>query len=315
MSSNTVKALAVIAVVAIALSAFNTYLLLENMNVKEQLNSQTQQLNELQNALDQLGDQQDILDELQDALDQLQAQQTQINELQDTVGQHSTQTEQISELQTALTQAQNDINDITSDLASLRSQLNTIDQSASIAELEVAVQNLENLMSNLSNIQDVFDQVLGMTPAQVYEASYKSVVLIRTAIGQGSGFVFSTLNMILTNYHVVEDETDIEIEYYDRTRTQATIIGSDAYADIAVLSVSTTPADIVPLTLGNQCRIGQQVVAIGNPLGLTESLSVGYISQVDRLIDLDPIIIPVLQLDLTIAQVARVDRCWICMGR
>ncbi|MFA5364254.1 MAG: trypsin-like peptidase domain-containing protein [Candidatus Bathyarchaeia archaeon] len=301
MSSNTLKALAVIAVVAVVLSAFNTYLLLDNINVKEQLNTQTQQLNELQNALDQLGDQQDKLDELQNALDQLQAQQTQINELQGTVGQLSTQTEQINELQTALTQAQNDIQDITSDLTSLRNQLNTLDQRSSIAELESAVQNLENLMSNLSNIEDIFDQLLTLTPTQVYEASYKAVVVIRSAIGQGSGFVFNTPNMILTNNHVVQDQTDIEIEYYDRTRTQATIIGSDAYADIAVLSVPSTPVDIVPLTLGNQCSTGQQVVAIGNPLGLTESLSVGYISQVDRLIDLDPIIVPVLQLDLTTA--------------
>ena len=126
-------------------------------------------------------------------------------------------------------------------------------------------------------------------------------MVIRTPAGQGSGFLFNTSNIIVTNYHVVADETDIEIEFFDRTRTQATVIGSDAYADVAVLTVPTVPAEAKPLTFGNQCCIGQQVVAIGNPLGLTESLSVGYISQVNRLLDLEPIIVPVLQLDLTIA--------------
>jgi S1-C subfamily serine protease len=100
---------------------------------------------------------------------------------------------------------------------------------------------------------------------------------------------------------VVTTETDIEIEFFDRTRTQATVMGLDAYSDVAVLSVSAVPAGATPLTLGDQAFIGQQVVAIGNPLGLTESLSVGYISQVNRLLDIEPIIVPILQLDLTIA--------------
>ena len=151
------------------------------------------------------------------------------------------------------------------------------------------------------NLEAIVDQLLSLTPTQVYEAAYRSVVVIRTTIGQGSGFLYNNSNIILTNYHVVEDETDIEIEFFDRTRTQATVIGSDAYADVAVLSVPTVPTEATPLNFGNQSSIGQQVVAIGNPLGLTESLSVGYISQVNRLLDLEPIIVPVLQLDLTIA--------------
>jgi serine protease Do len=100
---------------------------------------------------------------------------------------------------------------------------------------------------------------------------------------------------------VVEDETNIEIEFFDKTRTQATIVGSDAYSDVAVLSVPNVPTMATSLDFGDQPSIGQQVVAIGNPLGLTESLSVGYISQVNRTLDIEPIIVPILQLDLTIA--------------
>ena len=303
MSSNTTKIIAVIAVVAIAFSAFNSYLILENTNVKQQLETQTEQINELQTLLDQLSAQQDRLDDLQDLLDELEAQQEQISALETEVNQFNDQQEQITELQTALDQARANLQDVTSDLSTLASQMSTLDQTTTtgLAEIESSVQNLENLISDLSNIEEILDQLLSLTPSEVYEAVYKSVVVIRTPIGQGSGFVFNTSNMILTNYHVVTTQTDIEIEFYDRTRSQATVIGSDAYADIAVLSVESTPVDVMPLSLGNQCSIGQEVVAIGNPLGLTSSLSVGYISQVDRLLDLDPIIIPVLQLDLTIA--------------
>jgi S1-C subfamily serine protease len=126
-------------------------------------------------------------------------------------------------------------------------------------------------------------------------------VVIRTPAAQGSGFFINNSTTIATNYHVVEEETDIEIEFFDRTGAQATVIGSDAYSDIAVLTVPTAPAEVKPLNFSDQVFIGQQVVAIGNPLGLTESLSSGYISQVNRLLDLEPIVIPVLQLDLTIA--------------
>jgi len=153
-------------------------------------------------------------------------------------------------------------------------------------------------MANGNQIIDEFRQ----TTAEVYAKTYKSVVLIRTPIGQGSGFLFNNSNTIVTNYHVVEDETDIEIEYYDRTRTSATIMGSDPYSDVSVLGVTVSPSDAHPLMLSDKSvGIGQQVVAIGNPLGLTDSLSVGYISQVNRTLDIEPIIIPVFQLDLTIA--------------
>jgi S1-C subfamily serine protease len=62
-----------------------------------------------------------------------------------------------------------------------------------------------------------------------------------------------------------------------------------------------TPDEAEPLTLSNQSiDVGQQVLAIGNPLGSTDSLSVGYVSQVNKLLDIEPIIVPVFQLDLTI---------------
>ena len=320
MSNRTLKVVAIIAIVAIAFSAFNTYLILDSIRVQEQLNAQEEQLNEIQSALEQLSIQNEQLDELQNALEQINAQEEQISELQSALEQLSvqgeqikelqnalerldTQEEQISELQSALNETRDNIGEAKSNLSNLANQINALNQSTStgLAEIGTAVETIEGLISDLSNLEGIVDQLLNLTPTEVYEAAYKSVVVIRTPIGQGSGFLFNNSNMILTNYHVVADETDIEIEFFDRTRTQATVIGSDAYADVAVLTVPTAPAEANPLNFGNQCCIGQQVVAIGNPLGLTESLSVGYISQVNRLLDIEPIIVPVLQLDLTVA--------------
>jgi len=303
MSNRTLKVVAIIAIVAIAFSAFNTYLILDSIRVQEQLNAQEEQISELQSALEQINAQEEQINQIQKTLEQIDIQREQIKELQNALAQLDAQEEQISELQSALNETRDNIGEAKSNLSNLANQINALNQSTStgLAEIATAVETIEGLISDLSNLEGIVDQLLNLTPTEVYEAAYKSVVVIRTPIGQGSGFLYNTSNIIVTNYHVVADETDIEIEFFDRTRTQATVIGSDAYSDIAVLTVPTVPAEAKPLNFGNQSSIGQQVVAIGNPLGLTESLSVGYVSQVNRLLDLEPIIVPVLQLDLTIA--------------
>ncbi len=214
---------------------------------------------------------------------------------------------QNEELET-LTQEQNDqmellqqsLDDTQAALQDLETKLETAE-----TESENQKDQIEQLQTELSQtqseLQQQVDQALSQTPAQVYEVAHKSVVLITTPYGQGSGFLFGGSNTIVTNYHVVEQETEIEIQYFDGSRKNATIIGSDPYSDLAVLEVTSTPQEAKPLEFSNlTIGVGQQAVAIGNPLGSTDSLSVGYISQVNKLLDIDPIIIPVYQLDLTI---------------
>ena len=316
MSNKTLKLVTIIAVVAIVFSAFNTYLILDRTSVQEQLNAQEEKIDELQTSLEQLSIQNEQLAQLQTVLD---AQEERFNELQTVIDelkvpgeqlnvqqqQLDVQSQQISELQSALDETRGDIEEVTLELSNLADQMGVLDQSTStsLAELETALETVEELISELTTLETLVNQMLGQTPGQVYEDVHQSVVVIRTPTGQGSGFLFSSSNIIVTNYHVVTEETDIEIEFFDRTRTQATVIGSDAYSDVAVLSVSSVPSGATPLVFSDQTDvyIGQKVVAIGNPLGLTESLSVGHISQVNRLLNIAPIIVPVLQLDLTIA--------------
>ena len=214
------------------------------------------------------------------------------------------QNEQTGETQSNTDQTNENLEEALQELSALRNQINTLNQSASnnLDEIRSTINNIEDVVSQLAGNDQLVNEMIRRTAAEVYASAYKSVVLIRTPVGQGSGFLFNNSDTIVTNYHVVAGETDIEIEYYDRTRISATTIGSDPYSDIAVLTVSESPADAQPLLLSNRSvSIGQQVVALGNPLGLTDSLSVGYISQVNRTLDIEPIIIPVLQLDLTIA--------------
>jgi len=171
-----------------------------------------------------------------------------------------------------------------------------------IEEAESRIGAVESALSNLSSLEAIAG-ILNQTPVNLYEATYKSVVVIRTPFAQGSGFLYSGSNLILTNWHVVGEETDADVEFYDRTRTKASVLGTDAYADVAVLEVTSVPSDAKPLRLGDSTRlyIGQQVAAIGSPLGLTGSFSSGFISQINKLLDIEPIIVPVLQLDITIA--------------
>ena len=304
MANWTLKVVAIIAIFAIAFSVFNIYLFLDNSSyVENQFTTQNEKLDEIQSVLDQINVQNEQLNALQNQIDELSSQKERINELEIAIDQINSQNDQILESENTITQLRKNIAETTTDLTNLSTKLNALNQSTSqqLGEIENSIENLDNILSQLSNIEEIIDQLDNFTPKQVYELAYRSVVVIRTSIGQGSGFLFNSSNLIATNYHVVEDETNIEIEFFDKTRTQATIVGSDAYSDVAVLSVPNVPTMATSLDFGDQPSIGQQVVAIGNPLGLTESLSVGYISQVNRTLDIEPIIVPILQLDLTIA--------------
>ena len=133
------------------------------------------------------------------------------------------------------------------------------------------------------------------TPAQVYAANVNSTVGITTSIttnywgyqttaaASGSGFILTDDGYILTNYHVIESSNSITVSLYDGTSYDAVVIGYDESNDIAVLKVDAT--GLSPVILGNSdnLNVGDNVVAIGNPLGeLTFSLTSGSISAMNR---------------------------------
>ena len=138
----------------------------------------------------------------------------------------------------------------------------------------------------------------GFDAARVYREASPGVVTIRSIFrgsggaAEGSGFVLDTNGHIVTNAHVVTDESsgsrkaakEVFIEFPDRNIVPATIIGFDPFADVALLEVKPDGFELHPLKLGDDSDlvVGQPVAAIGSPFGEQQSLSVGVVSATDR---------------------------------
>jgi len=103
----------------------------------------------------------------------------------------------------------------------------------------------------------------------------------------GSGFVIDLNGHIVTNYHVVEGEQSIEVDFPSGYKTYGEVIGTDLDSDIAIIDVDVPEEQLHPLALGDssQLRVGQTVVAIGNPYGLTGTMTVGVVSALGRTLD------------------------------
>jgi serine protease Do len=100
--------------------------------------------------------------------------------------------------------------------------------------------------------------------------------------GVGTGFVFDPGGLILTNYHVVAGATRIDAVFGEENRKRASIIGSDGPTDIAVLRVDASNLPHLPLGDSDQVRVGDWVIAIGNPFGLSHTVSAGILSAKGR---------------------------------
>lgn len=133
-----------------------------------------------------------------------------------------------------------------------------------------------------------------LTLVELFEKSESGVVRIdvdkinssRETGSLGSGFVFDDLGHIITNAHVVESASSVTITFLDGSQYNAQIIGSDKFTDIAVIKVEEKPRYLHPLQMGDSStlKVGEQVAAIGNPFGLSGSMTSGIVSQIGRLL-------------------------------
>jgi 2-alkenal reductase len=108
-----------------------------------------------------------------------------------------------------------------------------------------------------------------------------------TPLGQGSGFVIDADGHIITNEHVVEGAGAIEVDFTDGRKAWAELIGTDLDSDLALLQVDLPGESLSALPLGDSdaLRVGDMVVAIGNPYGLTGTLTLGVVSAIGRTLD------------------------------
>jgi S1-C subfamily serine protease len=132
---------------------------------------------------------------------------------------------------------------------------------------------------------------------EIFEKSESGVVRVNVqrsetaeiANGVGSGFVFDKIGHIITNAHVVKDANKVTITFLDGRSYNAEIIGSDEFTDIAVVKVNADLELLHPLSLGDSSnlKVGEQIAAIGNPFGLSGSMTSGIVSQLGRLLPSD----------------------------
>jgi S1-C subfamily serine protease len=144
----------------------------------------------------------------------------------------------------------------------------------------------------------------GFNPVQVYQRAAPGVVTVLSVFGgsdsvlggatagQGSGFVLDKEGEIVTNAHVVsegegaslDEATQVYVEFADRNRVSAQVLGVDPFADVALLKIDPDGLKMVPLELGSDSKllVGDPVAAIGSPFGEQQSLSVGVVSAKER---------------------------------
>ena len=135
-------------------------------------------------------------------------------------------------------------------------------------------------------------EALDRALASVYEKTSGSIVHIMvvkrstfgSGVGTGSGWIWDTQGHIVTNNHVVEGATEIRVRFPSQEEAGAAVAGTDPDTDLAVLKLEDSPGDLQPLGLGDsdQVRVGQTVVAIGNPFGFERTMTSGIVSAIGR---------------------------------
>jgi S1-C subfamily serine protease len=169
-----------------------------------------------------------------------------------------------------------------------------------VNSLNGKITDLQSRISDLEGFQNATYQSITITQngtslADIYSNVQQSVVLIQsdTSEGsvQGSGFVynFGDRPVIFTNYHVVQDTTSLSVTFSNGNGYSASVLGTDAYSDLAVVSVNAPSSEFKPIEIvsSSTLRQGDLVIAIGNPYGLVGSLTTGVVSALGRSITED----------------------------
>ena len=125
----------------------------------------------------------------------------------------------------------------------------------------------------------------------IFEKSEESVVQVNVLRGEsdggmGSGFVYSEDGYVITNQHVVRDAQKVTVTFLDGESYIGEVIGTDQDLDIAVVKVSPSNTYLQPIKIGDssKLKVGERIAAIGNPFGLSGSMTSGIVSQIGRLL-------------------------------
>lgn len=174
--------------------------------------------------------------------------------------------------------------------------------SEQMTDLKEQISNLQYQIENLELIQNVTYIIGGDTGtlSELYKDIKESIVTVQgvvveqtlwgetSSLVQGSGFVYNYTGkmVIVTNYHVVADTVELVVTFASGNSYEATLLGSDPYADLAVINAEAPQSEFKPLTITSSSTlyVGDPVIALGNPYGLTGSMTTGIVSQLGRTI-------------------------------
>ena len=175
-----------------------------------------------------------------------------------------------------------DIDSLQNQVAALQGQLTQMQSTENLTLSNVTVYSGDNVsVSQLyAHIADSVVVIRGMiTQYDIFGRTYYSQV-------QGSGFIYDLTgdNLVVTNYHVVSDTINITVAFSNGNAYPATVLGSDPYAELAVLSVDAPEDEYVPIeiAISSNLKVGDPVIVVGTPYGLAGSMSTGFVSALGR---------------------------------
>ena len=180
----------------------------------------------------------------------------------------------ISEQDQLADKFQSSINDI--------KQQNTYNTNELISLISTQREDFENEIQTLRT-----SQANGQDFSEIIEETIKGVISIKTDKSIGTGFIISEDGYAITNYHVISDGIYIQGHTYDEKEHEATLIGYDQLSDIALIKIEANWLEgerfnALEFDNSDNVQIGEQVIAIGNPLGLSFTVTEGIVSSVDR---------------------------------
>ncbi|TLN13779.1 PDZ domain-containing protein [bacterium] len=141
----------------------------------------------------------------------------------------------------------------------------------------------------LATVQSTFQQIYQNVNPSVVNIQVIENLGYGSSSGEGSGFVWDTQGHIVTNNHVVENASSISVTFADGTTLDATLVGADPESDLAVIQVDAGAAELRPVSLADSqaVQVGDLVIAIGNPYGLSGTMTQGIVSALARSLTVD----------------------------
>ena len=163
-----------------------------------------------------------------------------------------------------------------------------------VDKVEAIEKKIEAIEKKIEAIAESIETEVEFSLAEIFGMAEESVVQVNVLRGNdggiGSGFVYSNEGYIITNQHVVQDSTKVTVTFLDGESYIGDVIGKDRDLDIAVVKVNAYNSTYLqPLIIGDSSKltVGEKIVAIGNPFGLSGSMTSGIVSQIGRLLPQD----------------------------